>query len=290
MKKTKLTRTLMAACSVVVLSAVMYGCVHDDDDAPAVSMPTPAETALAAAETALTAAEAAVMKAEADAEAAESPEERAAARTALAAARTALAAAVTAAEETVEVADDDDDEVETADEEAAAALAAAQEYRDGDAAAALTAAQGALSWAAGPALAPSDLDTLGTVGPSSDIAIVRTPREVKKSDGTYDASGALKIGMEAVPYAAAGDDTEETTVIKAGGAGKTAELPLRALTLRDRAQVQGVDTDDDPATLNAQSAALHSSIELTYDGLVWKTGGVGHPLRRHEARPRRVVG
>ena len=33
MKKTKLTRSLMAAVSIVALSAVMYGCVHSGDDA-----------------------------------------------------------------------------------------------------------------------------------------------------------------------------------------------------------------------------------------------------------------
>ena len=30
MKKTKLTRSLLAACSIVALTAVMYGCVHTD--------------------------------------------------------------------------------------------------------------------------------------------------------------------------------------------------------------------------------------------------------------------
>ena len=35
MKKTKLTRSLLAACSIVALTAVMYGCVHDGgSDAP----------------------------------------------------------------------------------------------------------------------------------------------------------------------------------------------------------------------------------------------------------------
>ena len=34
MKKTKLTRTLMAAVSIVALSAVMYGCTHSGDDGP----------------------------------------------------------------------------------------------------------------------------------------------------------------------------------------------------------------------------------------------------------------
>ncbi len=58
MKKTKLTRSLLAACSIVALSAVMYGCTHSGDD-PVVmedpSEPTPYETAMteiAAADTA----------------------------------------------------------------------------------------------------------------------------------------------------------------------------------------------------------------------------------------------
>ena len=40
MKKTKLTRSLLAACSIVALTAVMYGCVHDGgDDEPATEPP-----------------------------------------------------------------------------------------------------------------------------------------------------------------------------------------------------------------------------------------------------------
>ena len=44
MKKTKLTRSLMAACSIVALSAVMYGCAHsggDDEADPPVTMDPP---------------------------------------------------------------------------------------------------------------------------------------------------------------------------------------------------------------------------------------------------------
>ena len=42
MKKMNLTRKLMAACSIVALSAVMYGCVHSGDDPePMVEMPEP---------------------------------------------------------------------------------------------------------------------------------------------------------------------------------------------------------------------------------------------------------
>ena len=71
MKKTKLTRSLLAACSIVALSAVMYGCIGGGDDPatdetdmeqptePTEPMQTPAEQ-LAAAEAALTAAETAV--------------------------------------------------------------------------------------------------------------------------------------------------------------------------------------------------------------------------------------
>ena len=41
MKKTKLTRSLMAACSVVALTAVMYGCVHSGDSETAMDDPPP---------------------------------------------------------------------------------------------------------------------------------------------------------------------------------------------------------------------------------------------------------
>ena len=43
MKKTKLTRSLMAACSIVALSAVMYGCVHSGSD-PEPTPPAPMDT------------------------------------------------------------------------------------------------------------------------------------------------------------------------------------------------------------------------------------------------------
>ena len=61
MKKTKLTRSLLAACSIVALSAVMYGCAHTD------SGPSQEELDAANAATAAAAAEA---KANADAAAA----------------------------------------------------------------------------------------------------------------------------------------------------------------------------------------------------------------------------
>ena len=39
MKKMKLTRSLLAACSIVALTAVMYGCVHSGSEPPAMEMP-----------------------------------------------------------------------------------------------------------------------------------------------------------------------------------------------------------------------------------------------------------
>ena len=51
MKKTKLTRSLLAACSIVALSAVMYGCSHSGDDPvePVVEQPDPDAEAMALA-------------------------------------------------------------------------------------------------------------------------------------------------------------------------------------------------------------------------------------------------
>ncbi|MCY4405337.1 MAG: hypothetical protein OXC15_03135 [Rhodospirillaceae bacterium] len=59
MKKMKLTRSLLAACSIVALTAVMYGCVHSGDD-PVVmeDPPTAYEQAVAAIAAAGTAADA----------------------------------------------------------------------------------------------------------------------------------------------------------------------------------------------------------------------------------------
>ena len=74
MKKTKLTRSLLAACSIVALSAVMYGCTHssgpsqDDLDAALADKAAAAAEAQANADDAAAAAVAA--KAEADAAAA----------------------------------------------------------------------------------------------------------------------------------------------------------------------------------------------------------------------------
>ena len=123
MKKTKLTRSLLAACSIVALSAVMYGCSSG-----------PSQDELDAANAATDAAEA---KAEVDAAAAATAAEEAAAASATAA-EEAAAASATAAEEAAAAS-------ATAAEEAAAASATAAEEA---AAAAATAAEEAAAAAA----------------------------------------------------------------------------------------------------------------------------------------------
>ena len=78
MKKTKLTRSLLAACSIVALSAVMYGCAHTDSGPSQEEL----DVALADKATAETDAAAAEEKAAAEAAARIEAEELAAAETA----------------------------------------------------------------------------------------------------------------------------------------------------------------------------------------------------------------
>ena len=92
MKKTKLTRSLMAACSIVALSAVMYGCVHSGDDPVTEADEMPMEPEQTPAEQ-LAAAQTAVSDAEATVAAATNAAERAAAYGQLAAAEQMLAEA-----------------------------------------------------------------------------------------------------------------------------------------------------------------------------------------------------
>ena len=162
MKKTKLTRTLMAACSVVALSAMVYGCSSGPSQseydaakaeaeanaaaaAEAQAAAEAAQAAAAAAEAARMAAEAAQAEAEAKAAAdvaaaeaaaaaaaaaAEAAEAAAAAQAAEdAAARDAAVAAAAAAAEQAAAAATEAAEAKAAAEQAAADLAAAEKAR-----------------------------------------------------------------------------------------------------------------------------------------------------------------
>ena len=155
MKKTKLTRSLLAACSIVALSAVMYGCAHTDSgpsqeelDAANAATATAAAEAKANADAAAAAvqakadadaAAAAAATAAADAAAAEAADAKAAADAAAAAAATAAADAAAdakaaadaaAAAAATAAADAAADAKAAADEAAAAAEAARQAAQD----------------------------------------------------------------------------------------------------------------------------------------------------------------
>ena len=124
MKKTKLTRSLLAACSIVALSAVMYGCAHTDSG-PSQEELDAANAATAAADEAAAAAATAAADAAADAKAAADAAAADAATAAADAAAVAKAAADEAAADAATAAADAAAAAKTAADAAAAAAATA---------------------------------------------------------------------------------------------------------------------------------------------------------------------
>ena len=164
MKKTKLTRSLLAACSIVALSAVMYGCAHTD------SGPSQEELDAANAATAAAAAEA---KANADAAAAAAAEAKANADAAAAAEADAAAAAL----------------AQAAAEADAAAAALAQADAEAAAAAAAQAQADAEAAAAAAAQAQADAETQAAADAAA--AAAATDAEAKAKAAEEAAADAL---------------------------------------------------------------------------------------------------
>ena len=136
MEKAKLTRSLMAAVSIVALSAVMYGCTHDgDDDTPVMEEPdtslqdaqSAAMAAATAADSAADSAEAAVMAQSANMDADEAS--YALAQNAAERARAAADDAKTASAAAAAATDTAAAQAAQADAEAAQALAEAEQGR-----------------------------------------------------------------------------------------------------------------------------------------------------------------
>ena len=159
MKKTKLTRSLLAACSIVALSAVMYGCTHSGG---------PSQTDLDAANAATAAADAEA-KVNADAAAAAAVQAKADADAAAADAATAAADAKAAADEAAA------DAAAAASDAAAAAATLAKAAADEAAAAAAAAATLAkaaadeAAAAAAVALAKADEERLAAEKRAQDL-------------------------------------------------------------------------------------------------------------------------
>ena len=208
MKKTNLTRKLMAACSIVALSAVMYGCTHssgpsqDEFDAAAAAAAAAAAEAKTNADAAAAAAVAA--KAEADAAAADAAAAAAAAADAAAAeaadakaaADAAAAAAATAAADAKAAAD----AAATAAADAAATEAAAAATAAADAAAAAMAAADAAADAAAQAAAEAK-----TNADAAAVAAKAAADEAAAAAATAaaDAAAVAKAAADAAATAAA---------------------------------------------------------------------------------------
>ena len=234
MKKSNLTRSLLAACSIVALSAVMYGCTHSGDSSPAPNVEDPVPDAeakaLKAAQDAAKTAYLAARDALADLTGmqAYNPVAYAKAQNALGDAKAAYDAAMAATTS-------DDAKAEQAKAEAAntAAMGFAQEVRDVPAArtaamAAATAAKAAYD-AAMAALAEVEANKADDMD-SYDMA----KAQVDAAKAAYDAA-----------MAASDEANSATTKETAEAAQATAEAEKeKAETARDEAvKYAGMVTD-----------------------------------------------
>ena len=264
MKKTKLTRSLMAACSIVALSAVMYGCVHNGDDpvADMEEMPmepeqTPAEQ-LAAAQTAVSDAEAAVA-------AATNATERAAAYGQLAAAEQMLATAeaipenvLAALRQRLADAEDDLDDAEALrtaiDAVNAAEMAAGALDADSDQAA-VTAAMGLVTAAqtAVNALGADDQARLSSQVSSANYMVMAAQTRLNnaaqvaadtKAAGTKETAIAAEAG-QTDDAGLGGSDAPDTT------SGAVGEYTLSIKHGETSITVEGATDDDDEAFMLA---------------------------------------
>ena len=269
MKKMNLTRSLLAACSIVAISAVMYGCSSSGEDdarmdaqdykamfeaaaaerdaalaaqvaaetaqAAAETAQTDAETAQAAAETAQSAAETAQSAAEtaqADAEAAQSGAEmeRDAANVARGAAQAAQAAA--------EAAQADAETAQAAAEAAAAAAAMAQATAEGERDAANAAAAAA---AMAQATAESERDAANAAAAAAAMAQAT-------AEGERDAANAAAA---AAAMAQATAEGERDAANAAAAAAATAQAAAEAAQADAEAAQAAAEIDRDLANAAA---------------------------------------
>ena len=229
MKKTKLTRSLLAACSIVALSAVMYGCVHSGDDPVTEADEMPMEPEQTPAEQ-LAAAQTAVSDAEATVAAATNAAERAAAYGQLAAAEQMLAEAeaipgnvLAALRQRLADAEDDLDDAEAlrtaidavnAAEMAAGALDADSDQAAVTAAMALvTAAQTAVN-----ALGADDMARLASQVANADTMVAAAQTRLDSAMEVAEKTEAAKTKTTAIAAEAAQAAADDAGL---GGSGVT---------------------------------------------------------------------
>ena len=205
MKKTKLTRSLLAACSIVALSAVMYGCVHNGDEPAPIDetdmempepTPDPGPTDLEATQTAAADAAAAAMTASDNA-----------------AASASSAADATANIATLQTNGKAADYAYGAHEAAIAAAAAASEAADASAAAATTGAAAEEAWAMADAAQTAAEAAETTATEMADAALAAAMTELH-IDGTVKTVGDSSVDAMAGPRSVAtGSGADAQTAI-----------------------------------------------------------------------------
>ncbi len=262
MKKTKLTRSLMAACSIVALSAVMYGCVHSGDDPvmdpPDLSMQMDdASAAAMAAATAASDAAAAVagVASMSTADPASYVEARGYSQLAAQAAAAAAAARRDAAAATTE--DEADAALaaaEAAQAAAEAALANAQMY-----AGMVTAAQTALDEEAARIAAEEEAARIAAEEEAARIAAEEEAARIAAEEEAARIAAEEEAARIAAEEAAAAElvalNTARTAADEAADAAATAGYSAAATVMAIEG-IQGSDQSSYDAAATAADAAM----------------------------------
>ena len=124
------------------------------------------------------------------------------------------------------------------------------------------------AWATGEGLKPGAVRSAAS---PQKITVVRTPRTGDAQAG-WEKLDIEKDGVRYIENVKGRDNF----VISPEGKGTTAELPMRAFTVRQFHYVQGKNVAQRDGSMNTAgntSGELDTSIQLTEDGLVMKTGG-----------------
>ena len=257
MKKTKLTRSLLAACSIVALSAVMYGCVHGGDDPAPIDetdmempepmpepTPDPGPTDLEETQTAAADAAAAAMTASDNA---------AASASSAAAATMNLATLQTGADsnsdamggrEAATAASEAADDAADAASEAADASAAAAAATTGDA------AEDAWSDAVAARDAAEAAEATAATMAEAAIAAAMTELHI---DGTMKSAGESSIDTEMDMLTVTAADGSKTItgyqsdLMRENSGGMVGQPGRQAVEARDLAIGKTLDTTDDKA-------------------------------------------
>ena len=241
MKKTKLTRTLLAACSIVALSAVMYGCTGDGSENDL----TATQSDLEKAEMERDAALAAQAAAEAERDAAN----------AAAAAANAAAAAAAEAQATAEA---------ERDAANAAAAAAAQAQMDAEAAqAAAEAAQAAAEAAQATAeaaqaaaeMAQADAETAQAAAEQAQAAAETRADNAEAARTAAEDARAAAAAAQATAEAAAAAAADAQAAAEAAQGMAEAERDAANAAAAQAAMDQQAAEDARDAAMQAQSDA-----------------------------------